>query len=372
MSFKPVKVLCVVGARPNFVKMAPLWEALEILPGWELCLVHTGQHFDEQMSAVFLRQLELPAPHYHLGVQGGSATEQTGRILLALEPVLLSEKPNLVLVVGDVNSTLAAALAAAQHAIPVAHVEAGLRSGDAQMPEERNRILTDLLASFHFVSEASGMSHLKKEGIPAEGIHLVGNVMIDALVKFRSRAEQLNLGIELGLQAQSYALVTLHRPANVDDPVVLRRALKVLANTAARLPVVFSMHPRTQARLRALDLEAALQAIPGVKLLPPQGYFEFLHWLLHARVVLTDSGGIQEETTFLRIPCLTLRNNTERPITLELGTNVLLPGMNPELVDEALERVLQEKQVSGSIPPLWDGCAAHRIASILHKEFEKK
>jgi UDP-N-acetylglucosamine 2-epimerase (non-hydrolysing) len=293
-------------------------------------------------------------------------------MLLALEPILRQTRPDLVVVVGDVTSTLAAALAAAQLQIPVAHVEAGLRSGNNRMPEELNRRLTDAVSAHLFATEQAAVDNLLREGIPEDRIHLVGNVMIDALLTHLREAENLRLVEQTGLTPGSYALLTLHRPANVDNSDALRQALEIVRRTAERLPLVFPVHPRTRQRLQTFGLEEELQSIPNVHLLPPQGYLEFLHWMMNARIVLTDSGGVQEETTFLQIPCLTLRDETERPCTVELGTNTLLPGLNPELVTQTLNLVLHAKDLPKRIPPLWDGGAAPRIAAILQNLVDEK
>ena len=372
-----MKILSVVGARPNFMKVAPLHWAFLKHPGLESKIVHTGQHYDARMSDVFLRQLALPAPDYHLGPASGgpvsgnplsgssSPVGQLADIMLKFEAVLTAEQPDWVLVVGDVTSTLAAALTAARLGVRVAHVEAGLRSDDRRMPEEINRILTDQLSDLLFVTERAGVENLRREGIPDEKIHFVGNVMIDSLVQYRPQANALNTVGALGLTPGGYVLMTMHRPANVDAEDGLRRIVRIVDDTARQRPVVFPLHPRTRARLVHFGLLAQLEAIPAVRMLEPQGYLELLNLLEHAALVITDSGGIQEETTYLGVPCLTLRDSTERPATVELGTNQLLPDLNPEAVRQRVTEILDGQKKKGSIPPLWDGQAAGRIAEIM-------
>jgi UDP-N-acetylglucosamine 2-epimerase (non-hydrolysing) len=356
-------ILSVVGARPNFMKVGPLHRAFSGREGVRSRIVHTGQHYDERMSDVFFRQLGLPEPDVYLGVGSGTHAEQTGRVMMAFETVVRDEQPDLVVVVGDVNSTLAAALVAAKLHVPVAHVEAGLRSGDRRMPEEINRLATDAIADHLFVTEQSGLDHLKREGAPDERVHFVGNVMIDSLVHFREQTSTAVLD-QLGLEGEAYALVTMHRPRNVDDPERLAELVRILEATAERYPVVFPIHPRTQNNLATAGLDERVRALDGVHLLEPVGYLEFLGLMEHAAVVVTDSGGIQEETTFLGVPCLTLRPSTERPVTVDLGTNVLLP-LDAERVAERLDDVKAGRFKTGSVPPLWDGRAAERIAEIL-------
>lgn len=357
-------VLSVVGARPNFMKVGPIHRALSLVGGVRSRIVHTGQHYDERMSDVFFRQLELPEPDVYLGVGSGSHAEQTARVMTAFEPVVLEEKPDLVIVVGDVNSTLAAALVAAKLHVPVAHVEAGLRSGDRRMPEEINRLATDAIADHLFVTERSGLDHLRREGVPDERVHFVGNVMIDSLVRFRDQAAATTILEALGIEPKAYALVTMHRPSNVDDPARLAEMVRMLEAVAERYPVVFPVHPRTRKHLAEGGLEDRLAALDAVRLLDPVGYLEFLKLMEHAAVVVTDSGGIQEETTYLGVPCLTLRPNTERPVTVEMGTNVLLP-LDARQVAERVQDVAAGRFKRGTVPPLWDGHAAERIAAVL-------
>jgi UDP-N-acetylglucosamine 2-epimerase (non-hydrolysing) len=366
-----MNIFIISGTRPNFVKAAALYRALRQNSAIRLKIIHTGQHYDERMSDIFFEQLRLPAPDYYLGVGGGSHTQQTAHIMLAFENVVLKERPDLVLVVGDVNSTLACALVAAKEGIPLVHVEAGLRSGDRSMPEEINRVVTDALSDMLFVSEQSGLDHLAREGLSQEKIFFVGNVMIDSLLRFQDDINQSTVLKENGLSEHEYALITLHRPSNVDTADGLEKISQVLINTANRLKVVFPVHPRTLNNLaRSGQLRAILQH-PQILLTEPLGYFDFLKLVKNARLVLTDSGGIQEETTFLRIPCLTLRDNTERPVTLSLGTNRLLERLNPSEVDEVLKEVLRGPTKERSIPPLWDGKASDRIAALIWAKYRK-
>ena len=362
-----MKILSLVGARPNFMKVAPLHRAFIACPEIESKIVHTGQHSDAGMSDVFFNQLNLPQPDHYLGIQAGTATRQTADILLAFEQVLNEEQPDWVVVVGDVTSTLACALAAAQQDIRVAHVEAGLRSGDRQMPEERNRILTDALADLLFVTEQTGYDNLIREGVADHKIYLVGNVMIDALVQHRAKANELDTVASLGLVPKNFVLLTMHRPSNVDTETGLRRLVEILKNTSACLPVLFPVHPRTRTNLRRFGLDTALTTLPDVHLLAPQGYLQFLNLLEQAALVITDSGGVQEETTYLQVPCLTFRQSTERPVTVALGTNQLVTDLRPETVHQQVSQILAGQIKQGKIPPLWDGQTAGRIAQILRK-----
>jgi UDP-N-acetylglucosamine 2-epimerase (non-hydrolysing) len=350
-------VLHVVGARPNFMKLAPVYVALEAR-GVHQTVVHTGQHYDAEMSEAFFRDLDLPPPDLNLEVGSGSHAKQTAEIMLRLEPVLLDLKPDVVLVYGDVNSTVAAALVAAKLLIPIGHVEAGLRSFDRTMPEELNRVVTDALADWLFTPSADANENLAREGIPQSKVHFVGNVMIDTLVRFLPKAQPPKEWRGL----DRYALVTIHRPSNVDQPAMLARIMKALEELAAHLPVIFPVHPRTRQRLAELGFGP--EARNGLHLLPPLSYLEFLGLQRGATLVVTDSGGIQEETTFLGVPCLTLRKNTERPVTVTQGTNKLL-GEEPErIVPEALA-ALEGRWKRGRVPELWDGKAAERIACVL-------
>jgi len=360
-----MKVLNVVGARPNFMKVAPLHRAFVNSGVFESRIVHTGQHFDERMSDVFFRQLEMPRPDVYLGLGGGTHAQQTARIMTAFEEVLLQEKPDLVLVVGDVNSTLACSLVAVKMHIPVAHVEAGLRSNDRTMPEEINRIVTDSISDYLFVTEQSGLDNLRREGVPDEKVFFTGNVMIDALVRFREKAAQTTVLEDLGLEPSRYVLMTMHRPANVDVEEGLQAILRTVELISDTHDVVFPIHPRTRQRFHDYGLSEQLKRIHRLKLLEPLGYLEFLRLMEHAAAVVTDSGGVQEETTYLKVPCLTLRENTERPVTIELGTNELMP-LDPERIARRLMEIAYEDYSARSIPPLWDGRAAERIVDMLH------
>jgi UDP-N-acetylglucosamine 2-epimerase (non-hydrolysing) len=347
------------------MKVAPLHRAFLRYPDLQSKIVHTGQHYDSRMSEVFFNQLGLPAPDYFLGIGGGSHSQQTARIMLAFEPILRQEQPDAVLVVGDVTSTLACALVAVKEHIPVVHVEAGLRSGDRRMPEEINRILTDRISDYLFVTEQAGLDNLAAENVPDEKVFFVGNVMIDSLVHYQQKARELDLLADKGLQPGSYVLMTMHRPANVDQEVGLRSILQIVKDTAPLRPVLFPLHPRTRANMEKHGLLAELEAVPHLHLMEPQGYLEFLHLMRQAALIITDSGGIQEETTYLQIPCLTFRDSTERPVTVELGTNYLLHDLDPQTVQQHVTAILDGRAKQGSIPPLWDGKAAGRIAEVL-------
>ncbi|MEM1217363.1 MAG: UDP-N-acetylglucosamine 2-epimerase (non-hydrolyzing) [Bacteroidota bacterium] len=362
-----MKILNIVGARPNFMKIAPIHRAFSGRVEIESKIVHTGQHYDAKMSDIFFNQLELPEPDYYLGVGGGSHTQVTAGIMLKFEEVMNDEKPDLVLVVGDVNSTIACAMVAVKMNTPIAHVEAGLRSGDRTMPEEINRILTDSISDLMFVTEQSGMINLAKEGVTDEKVHFVGNVMIDSLVHFRAKAKQSSILNDLGADPKSYVLMTMHRPANVDNKAGLEDILTIIENTAAQKPVIFPMHPRTAKSIERHGLQERLDAIQQLSILEPLGYLEFLCLMDNAFTVITDSGGIQEETTFLQVPCLTFRDTTERPITTELGTNTLLQDLNPQTVHEHFMSIVEGKEREGVVPPLWDGQTSERIADrLLH------
>ena len=350
-----MNVFHIVGARPNFIKVAPVMNALKTRKHVVQTLIHTGQHYDANMSDVFFEQLGIPAPNVNLAVGSGSLAWQTAEIMTRLEPVLLDGKPDVVLVYGDVNSTVAAALVGAKLGARVGHVEAGLRSFDRTMPQEINRLVTDQLADMLFTPSEDGDINLQKEGIPAERIFRVGNVMIDSLVRLLPAAQRQNRN----RLPERYALVPLHRPANVDDGVILKRILQSLLEVSQDLSVIFPAHPRTRKRIADFGLHA-----DQLQILDPLSYLEFLGMQSRATVVITDSGGIQEETTYLGVPCLTLRENTERPVTVSLGTNVLV-GRDPEKLRSELSRVLAGNAKKGTIPPLWDGHAGERIAALL-------
>ncbi|MFW5969006.1 MAG: non-hydrolyzing UDP-N-acetylglucosamine 2-epimerase [Halofilum sp. (in: g-proteobacteria)] len=367
-------ILCVVGARPNFMKMAPILRALEDSgDGLSVTLVHTGQHYGTDMQDAFFTQLGMPVPDIDLGVGSGTHAAQTAEIMSRFEPVLDSARPRAVVVVGDVNSTLACALVAVKKGIPVAHVEAGLRSRDRSMPEEINRLLTDQISDLHFITERGARDNLRAEGIADENIHFVGNVMIDTLRHHQQYAvptartlRHYGVSEADAIVESGYALVTMHRPSNVDDPAVLGDLLGTLERVSERLPVVFPVHPRTRRALEALRMPEA--RMHPIALLPAVGYLEALGLMSGARVVLTDSGGMQEETTALGIPCLTLRDNTERPITIDEGTNILT-GNDRERILESLDNTLETGGRAGRIPELWDGHAGDRIADVLRRRY---
>lgn len=359
-----MKVVNIVGARPNLMKIAPLMDVMVRTPGIEPILVHTGQHYDERMSDLFFRELGIPAPDHYLGVGSGTHAQQTAQVMVRLEPLFEELRPDLVLVVGDVNSTVAAALVASKLGIRLAHVEAGLRSFDRSMPEEVNRVVTDALSDLLFTTERSAEENLRREGIAEEKIHFVGNVMIDTLLRHRERAEALGVPVRFGLAPGEYAVVTLHRPSNVDAPDALARMVDVMVAVQERLPVVFPVHPRTRSRLAEAGLLTRLEALPDVRLTEPLGYLEFLGLMAGARLVLTDSGGVQEETTILGVPCLTVRENTERPVTITHGTNRLV-GTAPARIIAAVDETLAAPRPDGRRPELWDGRAAERIVGVL-------
>lgn len=360
-----LKVINVVGARPNFMKVAPIVEAMkrrerEFTP----LVVHTGQHYDAAMSDAFFRDLDLLQPDVHLGVGSASHAAQTAAIMERFEPVVLREQPDWVVVVGDVNSTLACALVCVKLGVKVAHVEAGLRSRDRTMPEEINRLLTDQIADLLFTPSADADENLRAEGIPPERIRLVGNIMIDSLYKHLERSRQSRIKDQLGLTDKSYAVLTLHRPANVDDPVVFGRILEALERICEQLPVVFAVHPRTRKTITELGLDERVEKIGGLRLIDPLGYLDFLSLYSGARLVLTDSGGIQEETSVLGIPCLTLRENTERPITVTMGTNTIVGTDTTKIIAAAFAALNETARQPVSIP-LWDGHTAERILAAL-------
>ena len=359
-----MKIINIAGARPNFMKIAPLMDAFAETDGIEPMLVHTGQHYDEKMSDLFFRQLGIPAPDINLGVGSGSHAVQTADIMKAFEPVVQAEKPDAVLVVGDVNSTIACGMVAVKLGVTLIHVEAGLRSFDRTMPEEINRILTDAISDMLFVTEPSGRQNLLCEGVDPEKIFFVGNVMIDTLLKNKARADASGILGELGVEPGRYAAVTLHRPANVDDPVVFGRLLDAIDVVQRDMPVIFPIHPRTRKNLASLHLAERVEGMTALKLLDPIGYLDFLKLTSSARLVLTDSGGIQEETTILKVPCLTLRENTERPITAEVGSNIVV-GTQTEAIVSAYHSIMDGSARQPGIPDLWDGQAARRIAKII-------
>jgi UDP-N-acetylglucosamine 2-epimerase (non-hydrolysing) len=361
---RPQRILLIVGTRPNFMKMAPVVAQLRLRPDeFETVLLHTGQHYDHGMSQVFLEELDVPAPDYELEVGSGSHAQQTGRIMERLEPVLLECAPDLVLVPGDVNSTLAAGLVASKLRVPVGHVEAGLRSFDRTMPEEVNRVVTDQISDLLFTHSPEAAGHLTHEGIQDDRIHYVGNTMIDTLVALGDRIDATDAAPRLGLARQGYLLVTLHRPALVDGPALVDTVTNLDA-LSCTLPVVFPIHPRTRKAMETLGLRFRSR---WVKTLDPLSYLEFLSLTSTAAGVLTDSGGIQEETTYLGIPCFTLRDNTERPVTVTIGTNTLL-GQAPERILDIPGLLYGDGERSAEVPPLWDGRAAERLVTVLTRE----
>ncbi|MCB1937833.1 MAG: UDP-N-acetylglucosamine 2-epimerase (non-hydrolyzing) [Rhodocyclaceae bacterium] len=362
-------VICIVGARPNYMKMAPILKAFaNHSPAIPTLLVHTGQHYDAAMNDRLFMDLDLPHPDINLEVGSASHAVQTAEVMKRFEPVIEAHGARAVLVVGDVNSTLACALVAIKRHIPVVHVEAGLRSGDRRMPEEINRILTDQMSDILYTTERSAHDNLAREGIPAERAVFVGNVMIDSLFASRPKAVPAarllaDAGLDASRIADGYGVVTLHRPSNVDNPAVLQRLIRTLHTVSQRLPLVFALHPRTRKNIDAHGLTGLLDS-PGFLVLPPQGYLEMLGLMSGARVVLTDSGGMQEETTALGVPCLTMRENTERPITIDQGTNTMVGG-DAEAILRGVDAILAGGGKGGRIPEYWDGRAAERIAAHL-------
>ncbi|HKS09908.1 MAG TPA: UDP-N-acetylglucosamine 2-epimerase (non-hydrolyzing) [Pyrinomonadaceae bacterium] len=363
-----LKVINVVGARPNFMKVAPIVAAMKQRPEkFYPLVVHTGQHYDAAMSDSFFQDLKLPQPDTHLGVGSGSHAAQTAAVMERFEPVVLQEKPDWVLVVGDVNSTLACALVCVKLGIKVAHVEAGLRSRDRTMPEEINRLLTDQIADLLLTPSEDAGANLRAEGIPAERIRFVGNVMIDSLLQNLEHARQSRARAELGVADADYAVLTLHRPSNVDQRETFTRILAALESIAEKLPVIFPVHPRTRKTIAELGLSDRVAAIENLRLIDPLGYLDFLSLYSSARLVLTDSGGIQEETTALGIPCLTLRENTERPITVELGSNVIVGTDTNRIIAAANAALNGSAKRTATQPPLWDGHTSERILDALGK-----
>lgn len=388
-----MKICVVAGARPNFMKIAPIVEALRHFDGIETVVVHTGQHYDKEMSDSFFHDLEMDPPDVFLGVGSGLPGEQTGKIMIAFEKTLIDEQPDLVLVVGDVNSTLACGLTAVKMGIKMAHYEAGLRSFDRSMPEEINRVLTDAIADFLFITEPGARENLLKEGISDVKIYFVGNVMIDTLIKFREKSEHSAVLESLGLAGsggdgergdarsacKNYALLTLHRPSNVDDRATFSQLIEAMLRISSEVPVVFPMHPRTMGRVREFGFDRFFNFIENdrrpvitaakINAAPPLGYLDFLKLMSHASLVLTDSGGIQEETTILGVPCITVRENTERPITVLHGTNTVVGTNKNDVIRESF-RVLREGVPNTTPPPLWDGKAAQRTIDVIVQAFQ--
>ena len=359
-----MKILNVVGARPNFMKIAPLMAEYGQRENIHAILVHTGQHYDDKMSDLFFNELAIPKPHVNLEVGSGSHAVQTAEIMQRFEPVLAGYRPDVVVVVGDVNSTIACGLVAVKLGIKLAHVEAGLRSGDRTMPEEINRVLTDSISDFLFCTEQSGVENLRLEGVSDKKVFFVGNVMIDTLLKNKTKAENSGVLNQLKLNGDDFAVLTLHRPSNVDDPDILCGILDALEVIAKDMPVVFPVHPRTRRMFSSGSIGERIKKLTNLQPTEPLGYLDFLKLMSHAKIVLTDSGGMQEETTILKVPCLTLRENTERPITAEIGSNRIV-GTNPAKIIEAYRHAVNGGWHEPGIPPLWDGGAARRIVDIL-------
>jgi len=359
-------VVHIVGARPNFMKVAPIHRAIAERGHLRQLLVHTGQHYDVKMSDVFFTDLGMPDADIHLGVGSGSHAVQTARVMIELEKVFETERPDLVSVVGDVNSTLAAALVAAKMAIPVAHVEAGLRSFDRTMPEEINRIVTDRVSDWLLTPSPDADENLRREGTEPERIVRVGNVMIDSLLASKARADALPTLVDLGLTPRGYAVCTLHRPSNVDDPGRLGGLLDALAFVSTRVPVIFPAHPRTRRMIAEAGLTSKLDSSSNLRLVEPMGYLEFLALTSQAKLILTDSGGLQEESTALNVPCLTLRENTERPVTVSVGTNLVV-GTDPDRIKHEAAKILEGRGKRGRVPELWDGHTSERIAELYER-----
>jgi UDP-N-acetylglucosamine 2-epimerase (non-hydrolysing) len=362
------KIISVVGARPNFIKIAPIHKVFKNFRNkFDHKICHTGQHFDEKMSKIFFEELEMPEPDFYLGVSGGSHAQQTAGIMVEFEKILLQEKPDMIIVPGDVNSTMACSLVASKMGIKISHIESGLRSFDRTMPEEINRIVTDSISDLLFVSEPGGLQHLKNEGIHDSKVHFVGNVMIDSLIHYLPKIQKSNILTDLKLKTKDFILVTFHRPANVDDPEYLIMLTVFLNDISKFAPVVFPIHPRTKNNLNKLGLlkNFTNRIIP----LEPLGYLDFLQLTNNASLVITDSGGIQEETTYLGIQCITVRDNTERPVTVEKGTNQLI-GTNLEDVKKAVEKIYKGEIKNGQIPDLWDGKTAERIVQIINESYK--
>lgn len=362
-----MKVISVVGARPNFMKVAPLHKAFQKKAAdLQSMIVHTGQHFDEKMSDVFFRQLSLPVPDYFLGVGQGSYTELTAKIMLAFEPILLREKPDLVIVVGDVTSTLACALTTQRMGIPLAHVEAGLRSFDRSMPEEINRILTDQLSDFLFTTEPSAREHLQKENIPVEKIHFTGNCMIDSLIQYEHLTSDPQLPQRWSVEKDGYILMTMHRPSNVDSPQGLEKILNIIGGISeSGLQILFPVHPRTRSKIKEFGLEQKFKSCRHLILTEPLGYLDFINLMRYCKLIITDSGGIQEESTYLKLPCITFRRTTERPVTVQKGSNTLIPDLDPRITLDTVDQILDGRYKKAQIPELWDGKAAERICDVL-------
>lgn len=358
------KVHLIAAARPNFMKIAPLYHALAATDWCEPVLVHTGQHYDQNMSDAFFDDLQIPKPHFHLNVGSGTHAQQTGGVMIAYEEVVQEHRPDWIIVVGDVNSTAACAMVGAKLWIPVAHLEAGLRSGDRRMPEEINRVVTDRIADLLWTPSTDGSDNLRLEGVADDKVDLVGNIMIDSFEMMRTKIESETTAQRLGLVGTDFAVVTMHRPSNVDTQDILADIVDQLLTVSRECGLVFPVHPRTKQKLLEFDLLTLLEQADNIQVIDPLGYIQFMNLVTQAKLVITDSGGIQEETTYLNIPCLTLRENTERPITITHGTNQLIKSAE---LEGAVRNVLAGKWKQGQCPPLWDGATAQRVAESLHK-----
>jgi UDP-N-acetylglucosamine 2-epimerase (non-hydrolysing) len=366
-----MRILNVVGARPNLMKIAPLMAEMTRFADIEPILLHTGQHYDDRMSQVFFDELDIPRPDIYLGVGSNTHAQQTAQIMTAFEDVIGANRPDLVVVVGDVNSTLACTVTAAKLNVPVAHVEAGLRSNDRTMPEEINRLVTDVLSDLLFTTSRDADENLIREGVAPVKIHIVGNVMIDTLEKHRARAEKLGTPEKFGLHQGEYALLTLHRPSNVDDPKIFAGILSALETIQQDIPILFPAHPRTYKRISEFGFQSRFEAATNIQIVDPLSYFQILDMMMHAKLVLTDSGGLQEETTIFGVPCLTIRENTERPVTITEGTNILV-GTDPLKILTETRTILAGKSKSGRTPELWDGHASERIVKIIQDWHQEK
>ena len=361
-----MKILSIVGTRPNFMKIAALVDEIKKAKNVEHVLIHTGQHYDKEMSKLFFDDLQLPKPDINLGVGSGSYGEQIGNIIIGLEKVVKEQNPDLVIVVGDVNSTFAGALVAKQLGIQVAHIEAGLRSFDLSMPEEINRMLTDRISDMLFTTEDSGNKNLISEGVDKKNIFFVGNVMIDTLLKHKKESEKSDILKKLSIKKENYAVLTLHRPANVDSKKNFENIILILEELQKKIKIVFPMHPRTKKNINALELNKKISGMKNLVITEPLGYLDFLHLMAESKLVLTDSGGIQEETTVLGVPCITLRGSTERPVTVEQGTNIIVSTDKNKII-KAANKVLKGAKFKSKIPQLWDGKAAQRIIKVILK-----
>ncbi|MBN1803872.1 MAG: UDP-N-acetylglucosamine 2-epimerase (non-hydrolyzing) [Sedimentisphaerales bacterium] len=367
-----IKIICVCGARPNFMKIAPLMRAFKGDGNFQTLLVHTGQHYDEKMSKLFFEELEIPKPDINLEVGSGSHAVQTAEVMKRFEPVVMDFKPDYVLVVGDVNSTIACGLVAVKLCVKLIHVEAGLRSFDRSMPEEVNRVLTDSISDLLFVTEQSGVDNLKREGVDAGKIHFVGNVMIDTLLSNKEKAERSDVLTKMNLKPKDYAVITLHRPSNVDNMENFEKIISAFEVIEKDLKLIFPIHPRTRNNIKGLEIGKRVEAMSNLILLEPVGYLDFMKLMSNAAVIITDSGGIQEETTILQVPCMTLRENTERPVTVTEGTNRLVHIETGDILKSYNEIKTNKFETDGKIPKFWDGKAAERIANIIEDISKKR